>query len=319
MTRIPDPVRRGVERALARTGAGDGVEAAHDVGGGCINLAARVVTSSGRSYFLKWNADAPARMFPAERDGLRALAAPGVLRVPEVVGLGGGGEPGDPSWLLLEYVRAGSPGPDYGERLGRGLAGLHREGARAAAAAGVPGSEDPGSWGWGSDNLIGSLPQANDPASSWADFWRERRILPQLRTARDRGLLAGEGGRILDEVVQRMDGALAPPAREDGPTLVHGDLWGGNVFADEAGRPVLIDPAVYRGHREVDLAMSELFGGFPARFRDAYREAWPLSHGYPTVRRPLYQLYYLLVHVNLFGSGYVGRTLDAARSARAAL
>lgn len=306
MSRIPDGVRRGVETAVA--GGGRAIVEERAVGGGCINRAVRVTVEGGESFFLKWNADADPRMFEVEAEGLRALRSAGTLRVPEVIGVGGPDEPVSPGgagWLLMEYVEAGSPGSGYAEALGHGLAGLHRRGA----------DEE---WGWERDNFIGSLPQRNDPAPEWAAFWRDRRLAPQLRRARDGGFLTGADGRAVDEVLDRVDEAVAPAA-EDGPSLLHGDLWGGNVYADAAGEPVLIDPAVYRGHREVDLAMSELFGGFPPRFRDAYAEAWPLTDGYAAVRRPLYQLYYLLVHVNLFGTGYVGRTVSAARSVLQAL
>jgi fructosamine-3-kinase len=310
--RLPDAVARGVDAVLAQEGGGDPITDVRGVGGGCINPAARVVTAGGRAFFVKWNDGAPARMFQVEAGGLRALAAPGTLRIPEVMGLGGGGVPGDPGWLLLEFVTAGPPGRDYAERLGRGLALLHREGVMAAAE--VPGAGAGASWGWGEDNFIGSLPQANGTCRRWEDFWRERRILPQLEAARDSGFFRGRDGDVLDRLVDAMGPALEA-AESDGPSLLHGDLWGGNVYADAEGHPVLIDPAVHRGHREVDLAMSELFGGFPRGFREAYESVWPLQAGYDAVRRPLYQLYYLLVHVNLFGAGYVGRTVSAARSA----
>ncbi len=186
------------------------------------------------------------------------------------------------------------------ERLGRGLAALHRAG-RADG------------WGWMEDNFIGPLPQANAPAASWAEFWRTRRLEPQLELARRGGRMPGKAAEW-DRLMDRLPELLAP-AEADGPSLLHGDLWGGNVLAAPGG-PAIIDPAVYRGHREADLAMTELFGGFGDGFRAAYREAWPLQPGYPA-RRAVYQLWYLLIHVNLFGGGYGARTAAVLREALA--
>jgi fructosamine-3-kinase len=282
-----------VEAALGTTVVG-----ARPLGGGSIHHALRVDTTAG-PVFVKWNRGPAGRGFGCEARSLaaleRALGAAAGVRVPGVLGFD---ESGDPGWLALELLPP-SPAPaDYGVRLGRGLAALHR-------------SSGP-RWGWDEDNWIGSLPQPNPPSDSWPAFWRDARLGPQLARARAEGHLIGASGRDLDRVLDRVEVALAPVAAER-PSLLHGDLWGGNAHAGPDGRPVLVDPASYHGHREVDLAMSELFGGFPAELLPAYREAWPLADGYPTVRRPLYQLYYLLVHVNLFGAGYVEGTLRAAR------
>jgi fructosamine-3-kinase len=227
---------------------------------------------------------------------LRAAAAD--VRVPEVLAVCDSGDVchdaedsdgrGGPAWLALEWLERGPRGADFGERVGRGLAALHRVGT--------------GGWGWEEDNFIGSLPQENRTAPSWAEFWRERRLEPQLRRARDVGRMPGSAAQW-DALFARLPDALAP-AEADGPSLLHGDLWSGNVLAAADG-PALIDPAVYRGHREADLAMADLFGGFDARFQAAYREAWPLAPGYERERRPIYQLYYVMVHVNLFGGSYV--------------
>jgi fructosamine-3-kinase len=174
-----------------------------------------------------------------------------------------------------------------------------------------------GGWGWGSANYIGALPQDNTSAATWADFWRARRLEPQLRMARDRGRMPATRA-AWDRLFAALPGVLAA-AEADGPSLVHGDLWSGNVLCTAGGEPALVDPAVYRGHREVDLAMAELFGGFDREFHAAYREARPLADGYDGVRRPIYQLYYLLVHVNLFGGGSVARTEAVLRTALAAI
>jgi fructosamine-3-kinase len=171
---------------------------------------------------------------------------------------------------------------------------------------------DPG-FGWTRDNRIGSLEQSNQQSEDWAAFWRDRRIAPQLALARANGFARDA---VFDALVEVVPSALADVVH---PELLHGDLWGGNWFTDEGGAPVLIDPAVYRGHGEVDLAMTELFGGFGAAFYDAYRDVRGISSAYAAHRKDLYQLYYLLVHVNLFGAGYEARSLAAARAVVAEL
>ncbi|HEX2191004.1 MAG TPA: fructosamine kinase family protein [Longimicrobiaceae bacterium] len=295
---LPEAVRRRVE---ARFGA---VRGARPVGGGCINPALRLELPDGPA-FLKYNGDAPAGLFPAEARALAALraAAGPELRVPEVCAAFDAGEegaPGEPGWILMEWIEPGPRGAGFDERLGRGLAALHRRAAEP--------------WGWEEDNFIGPLPQANAAAPTWAEFWRDRRLEPQLRHAREAGY-AGDA-REWERLLAGLPDLLAA-AEEDAPSLLHGDLWGGNLLASAAGEPCLVDPAAYRGHREVDLAMSELFGGFPPRFRAAYEEARPLLPGYREGRRAAYQLYYLLVHVVLFGGGYVARTRAALREALA--
>ncbi|MBW3656692.1 MAG: fructosamine kinase family protein [Gemmatimonadetes bacterium] len=266
------------------------------MGGGCINHGARVETADG-PVFLKYNPQSPAGMLAAEAyalDQLREQAAD--LIVPRVIA--NGEADGDaPAWLALEWLEPAPRSPEFLQRLGRGLAQMHR--------AAVDGS-----WGWDQDNFIGSLAQQNAPTDTWSEFWRDRRLGPQLDLARRTGRLPGREAdweRLFDRLP-----AILRPADEDGPSLLHGDLWSGNVLAATAG-PALIDPATYRGHREADLAMADLFGGFGDRFHAAYREVWPLQPGYEA-RRPVYQLYYLLVHVNLFGGGYVGQTAETLRT-----
>ncbi|MFL5539547.1 MAG: fructosamine kinase family protein [Longimicrobiaceae bacterium] len=288
---LPEAVRAGVEGALGP------ILRIRPVAGGCISETFRVETGDG-PVFLKHHPEAPAGMFAAEADGLRALweAAGDALCIPAVLALDGAGD--GASWIALEWLEPGTRGPGFGERLGRGLAALHRNGV--------------GGWGWERMNFIGALPQPNEPAAAWAEFWRDRRLAPQLAMARAAGRDAGPG-REWDRLLDWLPELLAP-AEEDGPSLLHGDLWSGNVLS-AVGEPALIDPAVYRGHREADLAMAELFGGFDARFHAAYREAWPLLPGYAEVRRPIYQLYYLLVHVNLFGGGYGAQAAAVLRRA----
>jgi fructosamine-3-kinase len=280
---LPPALRRSLEARLGSVGE------ARAVGGGSINQAARVETADG-PLFVKHGADAPPGIFAAEACGLEALAAAASeLVVPRVVAY-------DRSWLALEWLEPAPRSAEFGARLGRGLAALHRHG---------------GTWGWEADNFIGSLPQENAPvAGSWADFWWARRLDPQLRRARALGRLPADerGWERLRDALPR----LLAPAEGDGPSLLHGDLWSGNAIPTTRG-PALVDPAVYFGHREADLAMTELFGGFGADFHSAYEEAWPLLPGYREERRAVYQLYYLLVHVNLFGGGYLARTAEVLR------
>ncbi|HEX8450884.1 MAG TPA: fructosamine kinase family protein [Longimicrobium sp.] len=285
---LPKSLRRSLEAHLSRVGE------ARALGGGSINHAARVEGPDG-AFFVKYSEDAPAGIFAAEARGLEALAAASGLVVPRVLAIRDDPEPGTPAWLALEWLEPAPRAADFGERLGRGLAALHRS---------------RGAWGWEEDNFIGSLPQENAPAGAWADFWWARRLDPQLRRARAAGRLPGREREWerLREALPRLLGA----GEEDGPSLLHGDLWSGNVVASAPG-PALVDPAAFRGHREVDLAMTELFGGFPADFCAAYEEAWPLRPGYREERRGVYQLYYLLVHVNLFGGGYVAQTAEVLR------
>lgn len=299
---IPDQVRAGVESALARGSTGDArVLGARGAGGGCIHHALALETDRGR-FFLKWNRGEEGAAFGAEARGLEALSvaagAAGRLRVPEVIGFTDS-RADEPGWLLLEYLPPEAPDPGYGSRLGEGLAALH---------AGGKG----GQFGWSEDNRIGSLPQPNPRADRWAEFWRKARLEVQLDAAFHEGGLQ-EGDRAWSHaLLEAVDEALAPVEGEP-PALLHGDLWSGNVHPGPDGTPVLVDPAVSLGHGEVDLAMMELFGGFHRETFEAYFDARPSPPGYAEVRRPLYQLYYLLVHIRLFGGGYARQTRAAAR------
>ena len=297
MTRPPQTVLDGVEEALAAAGATDPRPSdATPVGGGCINQATVVEAQSGERVFLKWNESAPAGFFEAEADGLRALQSGSPLRVPEVLAVGR--PENGPGWLLLEYVPEGPSGPDYGVALGQGLAAMHR-----------PLGYD---YGWAQPNFIGSVPQSNPLNPHWSEFWREARLEPLMGAAVDDGAFSRRDREDWARLLERLP-ILLEGAATDGPSLLHGDLWSGNVYCDREGQPVVVDPAVYRGHREVDLAMAELFGGFPPGFLPAYRDARPVPDDYEEVRRDVYQLYPLLVHVVLFGRSYVPGVRDRVR------
>jgi fructosamine-3-kinase len=256
------------------------------VRGGCINAAWRVAASE-RTCFVKIGAAQSRDMFDAEAAGLAALARTGALRVPQVICAGANSEA---SWLVLEFIELGA-GID-GRALGRGLAALHR----VTAAQ----------FGWHRDNTIGATAQPNAWSGDWIEFWRARRLDFQLalaaRNGAPRSLLA-KGERLSGGFSSLFCGCQVVPS------LLHGDLWSGNVGADPAGVPVIFDPAVYYGHREADVAMTELFGGFDASFHAAYKDALPLDAGYRT-RKHLYNLYHVLNHYNLFGGGYARQAED---------
>lgn len=280
-------LRRALEAAL-----GAKTQEATPVSGGDINDAYRVVLEGQGPVFVKTHASAPPGMYEAEADGLRWLDEPKALRIPKVLAY----SDAKPAFLAIEWLNPGRPKSGFENALGQGLASLHRWGAP--------------SFGHRQDNFIGRLPQDNRSNDTWASFYWQRRLEPQIRMAVDRGLLRDatqEACRALETRIADRTGAPEPPAR------LHGDLWGGNLYVDADGEPCLVDPAVYGGHREIDLAMMRLFGGFGARVFDAYEEAFPLEPG-ARERVPLYQLYPLLVHVNLFGGGYEGAVERALRA-----
>ena len=280
-------------RAEAGRDLGVRIADVRGVGGGCISPAYRLMCSDGGSLFLKTApAGAPEAMLICEAEALERIAATGAVRVPHVRAV-------TPSWLALEWLEPAAADDAAWGRLGRGLARMHRATSER--------------YGWSKANFIGPLPQSNVAADDWPGFWRTQRLEPQMRLAQDQlgSATVARIERLLDELEPRLG-----PAVVDGPSLLHGDLWYGNVhFTAEGG--ALIDPSSYYGHREVDLAMAALFGGFPTAFFDAYTAEWPLSRGVAE-RRPVYQLYYLLVHVNLFGAGYIGRTRAALETALSA-
>ncbi len=253
------------------------------LGGGCINQAWRVGDGE-RDFFVKTNSATVAQsMFEAEAAGLMELAATGTVRVPPPVAHG---VAAGLAFLVLEYLPLGRGGTRGLEMLGRRLAALHR----------IPQPF----FGWRRDNAIGLTPQPNDRSDDWIAFWRERRLGLQLERAARNGH-GGELRRRGEQLLARFEGLFV--AYRPAPALLHGDLWSGNAGCTVDGEPVIFDPACYYGDREADLAMTELFGGFPERFYAAYQEALPLDVGYPQ-RRTLYNLYHILNHLNLFGGGY---------------
>jgi fructosamine-3-kinase len=265
------------------TGADFKVQRATAASGGCINDA-WVLADATRCFFVKLAATAESDMFQAEFKGLIELAQASAVRVPQPICAGADAAR---AWLVLEYLDLRAGGDRRWRQLGTGLADQHRRFA--------------GEFGWHRDNFIGSTIQPNRWSTDWVAFLRDRRLGHQLRLAERKGYgsdLGDDGARLLDSLPAFFD-TYSPR-----PSLLHGDLWSGNVGFLATGEPVIFDPAVYYGDREADLAMTELFGGFPSEFYAAYAAAWPLDEGY-AVRGQLYRLYHLLNHLNLFGAGYL--------------
>jgi protein-ribulosamine 3-kinase len=253
------------------------------VQGGCVHRCYRA-TRRGRPVFVKVNDARLADAFAAEADGLLALRGAG-CRAPEPLAQGVAARH---AYLLLEWLELRSSG-DFAA-MGAMLAAMHRASADA--------------YGWPRENYIGPTPQENGACETWMEFWRERRLEPQL------ALASRNGHRLEPAPVWRLLEGHHPT-----PALLHGDLWSGNAAFIAGGEPVLFDPAVYYGDREADLAMTELFGGFPAEFYDAYHKAWPLESGYE-LRKHLYNLYHLLNHLNLFGPSYLAQVEATLRVLR---
>jgi fructosamine-3-kinase len=255
-------------------------------GGGYINEGWHVTLADGRDAFVKTRSDAHAGEYAAEALGLEWLGEPGALRVPSVLEVG-------EDYLALEWIEPGRLDAAGVEELGRGLATIHM--------AGSPCFGDPRAGAAGSEpTRFGSLALPNDATPDWPSFFVERRLWPLARLATDQGWLSGAGADALERVCERILELAGPP---ESPARLHGDLWNGNVMADTAGRPWLIDPVVYGGHREMDLAMLRLFGAPSERVFDAYEEVFPLAEGWQE-RVELWQLPPMLVHGVLFGGGY---------------
>jgi protein-ribulosamine 3-kinase len=264
------------------------VQRSQAVGGGCINNGARLYTDSGETFFVKLNWSAPTDMFAREAEGLNALAVPDGPRVPA-------GYLAGEDFLLLEDLKPAPPQPGYWEAFGQRLAALHNHvGAR---------------YGFEHDNYCGSTPQPNTWCEDGYHFFSEHRLRFQAQLASQRGLLQRDDLKRVERICERLPELIpAQPA-----SLIHGDLWSGNAIAGPQGEPAIIDPAAHYGWAEAELGMTTLFGGFPHTFYDAYVEARPLAPGWRQ-RLPLYNLYHLLNHVNLFGGGYLSQTRRVLRS-----
>ncbi|MBD1936194.1 fructosamine kinase family protein [Microcoleus sp. FACHB-68] len=260
------------------------------VSGGCINQG-YAISSNNRTYFIKLNRATDLAMFEAEAQGVQQMWDTHTIRVPRPICWG---TEGDSAYLVLEWLDLGGRGGERAsEEMGRKLAAMHRWNP----PDGYPAHPAIGEFGWEINNTIGSTTQINTWTANWAEFWTKHRIGYQLKLAKRRGGQFSQGERLL-EVIPELLAGYQPK-----PSLVHGDLWGGNASCTSAGEPVIFDPATYFGDREVDIAMTELFGGFPAAFYRGYNEVWPLDAGY-SQRKTLYNLYHVLNHFNLFGGSY---------------
>lgn len=253
------------------------------VSGGDINETAALQTPKG-SFFIKYNNIPSALdMFQKEAKGLQLLQATEAIKIPNIISVG---EADKTAFLLLEWIPTGYRNNKFFTNFGIALAALHRHTAPK--------------FGLNHHNYIGRLYQNNKQHDTWADFYFKERLLPQLQKARQQSLLQHKDEQALERLYQKLP-SICP---KEPPALTHGDLWSGNFIAHQNGQPVLIDPAVSYAHREMDIAMSRLFGGFGRSFYEAYQSHFPMATGWAS-RIEVYQLYYLLVHVNLFGRSYV--------------
>ncbi|MEM7513105.1 MAG: fructosamine kinase family protein [Bacteroidota bacterium] len=262
--------------------AGLSIKEVHSLTGGCIHQAAHLKTSQG-GFFIKWNSLQQAHNLAVEAKGLQLLRSTQTFRIPEVI-LQKNTE--QHCFLLLTYIQPGRLDNNYWTYFGRTLAKLHLHSSP--------------NFGLGYDNYIGALPQDNSQSSDWISFFRERRLQPMVEMARKKGLMPSTVSGKFDNLYQNLSSLLP----EESPACIHGDLWGGNILCGAEGLPVLIDPSVHYAHREIELAFMTMFDRIPAQFYEAYEEVFPLKKGYKE-RFRLYNLYPLLVHLNLFGAGYL--------------
>lgn len=265
---------------------GEKIESESGLGGGCIGNASRIKTESGKHYFVKTYSGAGASILQNEANGLKELAKADAIKIPCVIAV-------TDNFLLLEFIETGRKPRNFSEVFGRQFARLHKY------------TSD--NFGFYEDNFIGSNPQKNTPQKeNWKEFYWENRLIYQYKLAEHKGNTTIELRSAMSRLENKIDEILN--GTEEKPSLLHGDLWGGNYIVSEKGEPVLIDPAVYYGHREADIGMTCLFGGFDQSFYRAYNEEFPLPDEWE-YRIDLYKLYHVLNHLNLFGSGYYNQAL----------
>ena len=282
---MDDKIKNKIEKIL-----GSPISDMQSLSGGCISNAYKINTKDGNSFFLKYNYSASGNMFIAEAHGLKELDKAGVITIPKVVGF-------DKDFILLELIDSSGKSKNFSEDFGRKFAQLHKFNNEY--------------YGFYEDNFIGSNPQINIPDNdenkNWTHFYFNKRILYQYHLAERLGNSTSELKKAISLLENKIDSIVTDNGEK--PSLLHGDLWGGNYMVDKNGSACLIDPAVYYGNREADLAMTKLFGGYDSKFYNAYNEEYPLPDGY-NYRENIYKLYHVLNHLNLFGGGYYSQAIS---------
>lgn len=273
-------ITQAISQATGNTFA---IDNTGSVGGGCINQAYKI-SGHGNHYFVKLNQASQVEMFEAEALGLEQMYATQTITVPQPICWG---IAGNSCYLVLQWLDFGGNNSQAWEEMGKQLAAMHKQGVTDR-------------FGWERNNTIGSTPQINTWMENWADFFAEQRIGYQLKLAKRRGASFPDPTQVIEAIREQL------ADRQPEASIVHGDLWSGNAAVTKDNQPVILDPATYYGDREVDLAMTELFGGFPATFYRGYNQVWQLDRGYQQ-RKTIYNLYHILNHFNLFGGGYASQ------------
>ena len=275
------PVHSSVEEAISQSTAEIfKVNSSKTLAGGSISQSKCITGKDGRKFFCKENDLRFLPFFEVEAVALKQIKTTNTIRVPNVITFG---KTASSSFLVLEFIEEGSTSPKGQELMGKQLASMHKK-------------EQP-FFGWEKDNCIGSTPQPNPKSENWVDFYREHRLQHQLQLAAQKGRSFDNAERLLLNLEYFFE-TYSPQ-----PSLLHGDLWGGNASHDSSGNPFIFDPATYYGDREVDIAFTYMFGGFSSSFYQGYEKEYPLDGGF-AIRKPLYNLYHELNHFNLFGGGY---------------
>ncbi|TYP93374.1 Fructosamine-3-kinase [Fodinibius salinus] len=284
---IPDSLRHHIQQTLDQE-----IVSAQRVSGGSINEAGKLTLSDGSEYFLKWNTTADPDMFTKEEKGLSLLKSANTgLRIPEVLVTG---QTDSTGFLIQEFIIEGEKHSQSAIKFGQALANLHQQRARK--------------FGLDHHNYIGRLPQSNTRHEDWISFFINERMKPQLQMAIDTGKLSSSVATHFKSMYNKLPNIFP----DEEPSLLHGDLWGGNYFYDDSGQATIYDPAVYYGHREMELAFTHLFGGFSSRFYKAYKDVHPIEPEFDQ-RKDIYNLYPLLVHTNLFGGHYARQVETIAK------
>ncbi len=285
---LSEKVKKDIEKRLDSK-----IRDTKDLSGGCISSAYKIIMESGKKFLLKINVDSPADMFAKEAHGLDELQKADAIRVP-------GAKIFSENYLVTEFIESGRKSGSFFEDFGKQFSDLHRYTSA--------------SFGFYEDNYIGSSPQKNltdgNENKDWAEFYFNKRLLFQLMLCEKNGYATAELRKNFG-LLENKTGEILKGSEEE-PSLLHGDLWSGNFMVDEEGKPCIIDPAVYYGHREADLGMTKLFGGYPEEFYSSYNESYPLKEGWE-YRENIYKLYHVLNHLNLFGRGYYPQALSLIR------